>query len=348
MYFADGLNSHRIRKIDANGIITTIAGNGTGGFSSDGIAATASELYFPNTIRLDILGNIYIVDGGNNRIRKVDAITGIISTIAGTGVGAYGGDGGPATTSMLYDPQDACMDKKGNLYIADLWNNRIRRVDTTGIITTIAGGGTAGVGDNGPATAAQLISPYGVTIDDSGNIFISENSSSTLSNRVRKVDTLGIITTIAGNGGSHYGGNEISATVVSISPIKITFNHYDGQLYIADWVNYRVYTIDRFGVLHVVAGNGVAGYSGDDSLATNAELNYPAGIAFDICGNLYITEPGNHDIRKVFINSNCWPASIENIATAQTINIYPNPATTSLTIMSPQNITSIAITNLLG
>ena len=301
-YFADGINSYRIRKVTIAGIISTIAGNGMGGTGSDGIPATTSALNFPGAVRLDTSGNLYIVDGGSNRIRKVNVTTGIITTIAGTGTGAYNGDGIPASIADLYNPLDACLDKKGNLYIADTWNNRIRKVDPTGIITTFAGGSTTGLGDFGPATAAQLITPTGLAVDDTGNIYIADMTNSVLSNRVRKVDTFGIISTVAGNGSYTYSGDGIPAISAAISPAKVAIDAA-GQLYIADQYNKRVFKVDNAGIIHLVAGTGGSGFIGDGGPATAATLDYPAGVSFDPCGNLYIPEPTNRRVRKVFLNT---------------------------------------------
>ena len=297
-YICDAISSYRVRKVSASGVITTVAGTGVGGYNGDGIPATTAQINAPAEVKVDSAGNLYFVDNGNNRVRTVDASTGLIYTIAGNGTGSFGGDGGPATAAMLYNPQDVCLDKRGNIYIADLWNNRIRKVDISGIITTVAGGGTSGVGDGGQATAAQLISPYSVAVDDTGNIYIGENSSSTISNRVRKVDTFGIITTVAGNGAFSYIGDGIPATNAQISPIYINVDN-SGQLWIADHRDERIFVVDLMGIIHSIVGNGTAGFAGDGGPATAAEFNYPAGICFDKCGNLYIPEPGNRRIRKI-------------------------------------------------
>ncbi len=336
-FFADGLSSNRIRKINISGIITTVAGNGSGGLGADGIAATASAFNFPNSIKLDTSGNMYIVDGGNHRVRKVNAATGIVSTIAGMGSGGFSGDGGVATLAKLYNPQDICIDNQGNLYIADYWNNRIRKIDPSGVITTFAGGGTSGVGDNGPATAAELVGPWSVEVDNIGNVYLGENSSSSLSNRVRKIDTFGIITTIAGNGGFAYSGDGIPATAASISPIKIAFDT-SWQLFVADEYNRRVYKIDNAGILHLVAGNGATGFTGDGGPATAASIHYPSGIIFDPCGNLFIADVNNRRVRKVNFNPTCNMSALSTLITKkiEVISIYPNPANDELQI---ENVT---------
>jgi hypothetical protein len=207
IYIAD-LYNHRIRKVDTSGIITTVAGNGDEGYSGDGGPATEAMLDFPFGVAVDASGNIYIGDTHNYRIRKVDT-SGIITTVAGNGAWGYSGDGGPATEAMLDFPCDVAVDASGNLYIGDVYNQRIRKVDTSGIINTVAGNGSWGYsGDGGPATEAQLHGPFGVTVDASGNLYIADYDNQ----RIRKVDTSGIITTVAGNGSRGYSGDGGPAT----------------------------------------------------------------------------------------------------------------------------------------
>ena len=294
LYIADQ-NNQRIRKVDSSGIITTIAGTGVEGYSGDGLAATSAQLAYPSAMALDS-GNLYIADTYNSRIRKVDS-SGIITTIAGTGVYGYSGDGLAATTAELSDPVDITLDS-GNLYIADRANHRIRKVDSSGIITTIAGTGEYEYsGDGGLATSAKLYYPNSLAVD-SGNIYISDN----INNRIRKIDSSGIITTIAGNGFSGYSGDGFAATTAELSqPLGIAVN--SGNLYIADYDNGVIRKIDSSGIITTVAGTGVYGYSGDGGLATNAKLFWPYDIAVDSSGNLYIADSLNHLIRKVTLAS---------------------------------------------
>jgi len=329
-YFADNLNSKRVRKISPAGIITTIAGGGTGGFA-EGVPATSTVLFAPSAVTLDTFGNIYIADAAtnNNRIRKVNITTGIITTIAGIGTGGLSGDGGPATAAMIKNPNDICFDKFGNMYIADMFNFRVRKITPTGIISTFAGnGGTGPIGDGGPATNAVINGVQGVAVDDTGNVYFGDVSL----NRVRKVNLAGIINTVAGNGTYPYIGDGIPATDAQINPIKIAIDKF-GQLFIADEANGRVFKVDNAGVIHHIAGNGMVGPStGDGGAATAATLDYPSGVAIDICGNVYIPEAGNHRIRKVTFYDHCFPANTENITTTNTINIYPNPTNDELKI----------------
>jgi sugar lactone lactonase YvrE len=221
----------RIRKVTPSGTITTVAGIFRSiGSSGDGGPATSAQLNFPNSVTVDAAGSLYIAEGSGNRIRKVSP-NGIISTIAGTGVRGYGGDGGPATSALLSGPDDVALDAAGNLYITDRNNSRIRKVDTSGIITSVAGGSLdLNLGDGGQATVARLNNPSGVAVDATGNIFISD----TLNNRIRKVDTRGVITTIAGTGASGStgdGGLAVNATLVD--PYGVTVDAR-GDVYIAD------------------------------------------------------------------------------------------------------------------
>lgn len=179
MYIADTYD-HRIRKVSAaTGLISTVAGNGTPGYNGDGIAATAAELYYPNSVRVDAAGNLYIADTDNNRIRMVTASTGLISTVAGNGTAGFSGDGSAARSAELSSPDAIALDSAGTIYIADYGNNRIRMVTTsTGIITTVAGNGTAGFsGDSGPATSAELSGPGGVAVDSFGNVYIADSGN---------------------------------------------------------------------------------------------------------------------------------------------------------------------------
>ena len=345
-YFAEAISGQRIRKVATNGIITTVAGNGSSGYSGDSGPATSAMLSDPVAVKLDTTGNIYICDNNNARIRKVNIATGIITTIAGTGTTGFGGDSGLATTALLYDPSDICFDKKGNLYIADAVNERVRMINTAGLIYTIAGTGASGsTGDLGPATAAELNFPSGLAIDDTGNIYIAENSG----NHVRKIDTFGIITTVAGNGAYTYVGDGVPATSAQINPGKLGLDD-SGNLFIADQYNKRVYKVNHAGILHTVAGNGFTGFSGDNALAIDAAIDYPSGIAFDSCGNLYIPDVNNRRIRKVDFNPGCKPDTALNIDTIgfNSISAYPNPATTELTITSTNKITQVIMTNIIG
>jgi len=293
-----------VQYTNAQGIITTIAGTGTAGFSGDGGAATKAELNNPITTIADKHGNLFILDGSNNCIRKIapNGITTTIAGIVGTKYG-YNGDGILATKSTLAYPTDIKMDRVGNIYIADGTNFRIRKIDTAGIITTIAGTGSEGYsGDGGAATKAEIYLPVGLAVDIVGNVYFSDNS-----NRVRKIDTSGIITTVAGNGygsgggvggGGYSGDNGQAISAELYQPQGVVVDN-TGNIYIADQSNNRIRKVSTNGIITTVVGTGVAGYGGDNGLAANAELNNPVAIAFDTLGNLYISDWVNNRIRKV-------------------------------------------------
>ena len=291
LFIAD-VDNNVIRKVSTTGVITTVAGNGTQGYSGDGGSADSAELNSPEGVAVDASGNLFIGDVTNNRIRKVST-SGIITTVAGNGTLGYSGDGGSATSAALAYPSGVAVDASGNLFIAD--NNRIRKVSTSGVITTVAGNGTRGYsGDGGSADSAELNSPRGVAVDTSGNLFIADQGN----NRIRKVSTSGIITTVAGNGRQGYSGDGGSADSAELDPISVAVDA-SGNLFIADYANFRIRKVSTSGVITTVAGNGTRGYSGDGGSADSAELNSPEGVAVDASGNLFITDYYNNRIREV-------------------------------------------------
>jgi trimeric autotransporter adhesin len=294
LYIADTSN-HRIRKVDTSGVITTVAGSGTEGFSGDGGAATSATLNTPMGVALDAAGNLYIADAFNNRIRKVNA-TGVIRTVAGNGDARFSGDHTAATSASLSAPFGVAVDKVGNFYIADTSNHRVRKVDTSGTITTVAGDGTEGFsGDGGAATRGSLNFPTGVTLDRAGNLFITDQSN----HRIRKVNTNGAITTVAGNGNPGFSGDHASARRASLNLPIGTAVDVTGTLYIADTSNNRIRKVSADGMVTTVAGNGIGGFSDDGGPATRATLNLPGGVAVDAAGNLYIADTFNNRVRKL-------------------------------------------------
>ena len=277
-------------------IISTIAGTGSGGYSGDGGAATAAQLSVSggHTVS-DAAGNLYIADGANNRIRKINR-AGIISTIAGTGSTGYSGDGGPATAAQLSTPVGIAIDGAGNLFFTDVNNIRVRKINTSGIITTIAGNGTAGYsGDGGPATAAQFRLMYGIAVDNTGRVIIADGHNSC----VRRIDTSGIITTIAGTGTAGYSGDGGAATAALLSdPTGIAIDRV-GNVYVCDADSNCVRVIYPYGMIATIAGTGSAGFSGDSGPATAAQLAHPLGIAVTDSGYIYIADFNNNRIRKI-------------------------------------------------
>jgi sugar lactone lactonase YvrE len=294
LYIADTENNV-VRKVDANGIITTVAGTGEGKYFGDNIPAVRAQLNSPFAVAVDKDGNLYIADAENGRIRKVDR-KGIITTVAGNGINGDTGDGGPATNASLYAPYDIAVDEDGNLYIADFNNNRIRKVDAHGIITTVAGDGQFGdSGDNGPAIGAELDHPCSVALDGHGNIYIADDNYV-----IHKVAPSGIITTVAGNRKKRYSGDNMLAKRASLIGQAGIAVDADGNLFIADSGNHRIRKVSaRTGIITTVAGNGKRGYSGDNFPAINAEINEPIGIAIDVDGNLYVADSKNNRVRKI-------------------------------------------------
>ena len=294
VYIADRDN-HRIRRVDASGTITTIAGTGERGYSGDGGPAVEARLNGPTGLAVDGSGAVYIADRDNHRIRRVDG-AGTITTVAGNGGKGYSGDGGPAVRVSLNHPVGVAADGSGNLYIADSDQSRIHRVDGTGTITTIAGTGEWGYsGDGGPATGARLASPIGVAVDGIGNLYISDAGN----DRIRRVDASGTITTIAGTGESGYSGDGGPAAGATLYyPYGVAVDN-TGNLYIADRDNHRIRRVDASGTLTTIAGTGESGYSGDGGPAAGAWLYYPYGVAVGVSGNLYIADRDNHRIRRV-------------------------------------------------
>ncbi len=294
LYIADGGNN-RIRKVDPSGMITTFAGNGVAGYSGDGGVATAANLSLPTGVAVDGSGNVYIADESNQRIRKVSP-SGIITTYAGTGAVGNLGDGGPATAAQFYGPSAVATDATGNLYISDQNNNRVRKVNPSGYISAFAGTGVAGfTGDGGPATNAKLNSPRGLLVDGAGNVYISDN----LNNCVREVNTAGIITTIAGYGTSGYSGDGGPATAATLNGPQGLAIDATGNMYIAESGNQRIRKILTTGIITTYAGNGSVGYGGDGGLATAAKLYSPDGVTIDNLNNLYFSDKSNQRIRKV-------------------------------------------------
>lgn len=282
--------------------ISTIAGTGTAGYNGDGIVATSAELDKPAGVCIDASGNIYIADFWFHRVRKVDAVTGNISTIAGTGTAGYNGDGIAATSAQLDKPRKVCVDASGNVYIADSYNHRIRKIDaSTGIISTVAGNGTSGYNNDGiAADSAELYFPGGVFVDASGNIYIAD----VYNHRVRKVDaSTGKISTIAGNGTAGYSGDGAAGTAAELNyPWGLCADN-SGNVYIADEFNNRIREVDAStGNINTFAGTGTAGYNGDGIMATTAQLNTPSDVFADAYGRVFISDASNR-IRVVDLST---------------------------------------------
>ena len=270
--------------------ILTFAGNGQEGFSGDNGPATSARLNLPLGVAVDIAGNVYIADSGNNDIRKVS--NSVITTVAGNGTSGFDGDGFSPLSAELNSPSGVAVDSAGNLYISDKGNNRIRKV-SNGVITTVAGNGTGGFsGDNGPATSAALNGPTAVSVDAVGNLYIADGGN----NRVRLVSK-GVITTVAGNGTAGFRGDGSSPLTAELNNPRNVTTDAAGNLYIADYLNCRIRKVSN-SVIATVVGDGTCGLSGDNGPAIIAHLGAPLAAAVDSASNLYIADNYNV-IRKV-------------------------------------------------
>jgi uncharacterized protein (TIGR03437 family) len=289
--FISDTGNNRVRKVSGNGVISTLAGTGTAGYAGDGGVAASAQLSQPEGVAVDGSGNVFIVDSNNERVRKV-SVTGVITTVAGTGASGNSGDGGLATNAQLGGSYGLAVDAAGDLFIADYYSLSIREVSASGIIDTVAGTGAFYSGDSGPAASAQL-APTGIAVDGSGNFYIADNS------RLRKVSANGIVTTVAGTGVCcGPGGSGVTATSTEISPERVTVDA-SGNLYIADFFSV-VHKVAPNGIITTIAGTGTAGFSGDGGAAASAQLGVaPGGLTVDGGGNLYIADTSNNRIRKV-------------------------------------------------
>jgi RHS repeat-associated protein len=296
LYIADTGN-HRIRKVDRNGIITTIAGTGQAGYSGDGGPATEAMLNAPFAVAADNKGNIYIADTGNHRIRKVDR-NGIITTVAGNGVEGYSGDNGPAVFASLNSPKDVVINPEGGFYIADSGNSRVRFVDTSGIIRTMAGNGSKGwAGDGGPATDAELCWVRGLALDKDSLLYTVQHCW----HRVRRIGVDGIITKVAGNtlGGGYCGDGGPAVESCLREPQAVAVDS-DGNVYIADTNNHVIRMINQRGIIYTIVGNRTSGYNGDKRPVSKVKLNRPQDVIVGPDGHLYIADTLNHRIRVVY------------------------------------------------
>jgi hypothetical protein len=286
LYVTDRGNN-RIRKIDTTGIITTIAGTGAEGFGGDNGPATAAQLNQPREIAIDSEDFLYICDEGNNRVRCIDLLSGIIQTVCGDGNNVNSGDGGPASAAQISNPESICFDSSFNVYIGA--QQTIRRIDAMGIITTIAGTGAQGFsGDGGPAINAQFSEIDGLAVDAAGNLYVVDVNN----NRIRRIDTMGIVTTVAGTGNAGFSGDGGPALNADLGfpGDGITIDKF-GNIYFGDYGaserEPRIRRIDTNGIISTVAGNGQPGISGDGGLATNAKTIGAVGIVADAAGDIY-------------------------------------------------------------
>lgn len=294
LYFPD-YNNHRIRRVDPNGIISTVAGTGESGYSGDGGLATQASLNNPQGIAIGLDGSIYFADTNNHRIRRV-GLDGMITTVAGNGDYSFSGDGGPATEASLAYPGSIAVGPDASLFIASLHHCGVRRISSDGIITTIAGNGDYGYsGDGGPATHARVGFVAYVTVGPDGSLYLADYRN----NRIRRVGPDGIITTVAGNGTSGYSGDGGPAVQAQLNNPWCVTSKADGSLYVADQNNNRIRRVSPDGMIATVAGNGTSGYSGDLGPPTQARLGFISGLSIGPDANLYIADAYNYRIRRI-------------------------------------------------
>ncbi len=345
-YFAQR-GEHKIRKVSTSGIINTIAGIGSAGFSGDGGSATLAQLNNPLQVAIDGNDNLYVADLNNSRVRKIDLSTNIISTIAGNGINGHAGNGGLAIDASLDGPTGVCIDPSGNVYISEISSHTIRKVNLTGIISTY--GGTAYVGSDGAdnvlATSSSIGSPQSICSDRHGNIYIATAS------KVRKImASTRIITSIAGGNMPGYSGDGGPATSSLLnSPWSVAVDKYD-NVFIADGNNNTIRHVDLYGYIHSIIGNGIPGYSGDGGNAKLAQISQPEGVTVDSCGNIYVCDLFNYRIRKVTFPK-CGYLEVkdaENKDAENKVKIYPNPATDEIKITATEKIRSVGVLNAVG
>ncbi len=345
LFIAEDYN-HIVRKIDASGNISTVAGTGTEGFSGDGGLAVNAEFSRVAGVTIDAVGNIYICDADNFRIRKVDLL-GNINTIVGTGNEGYTGDGGLAINAEIGFISGILVDPAGNIYIANQTYHNIRKIDVAGIITTVAGDGSGnpGYGGEGVLAASTMVnSPAALFMDGAGNLFFSELGGF----RIRKINTSGIVTTVAGTGMMGSSGDGGAATSAQILyPYGIVVDA-SGVIYFCESGNNKIRKIDASGMISTYAGIGgfVGGYSGDNGPALLAQFYNPSAITLDNNNNVIVGDYGNNVIRKI----TSAVTSIETFNADSELSIYPNPFSceTVISFNKAQNNSTITIVNSLG
>jgi serine/threonine-protein kinase len=324
VYIADAGNN-KIRKITPEGIVTTFAGSGTrGSIDATGILASFNS---PYGVAVDTSGNIYVADRDNNKIRKITP-EGVVTTLAGSGdIGSD--DANIGTLARFDNPSFVAVDVSGNVYVADTWNNKIRKITSTGVVTTLAGSGTAGSVD-ATGTLASFHNPYGVVVDTSGNVYVADQSN----NKIRKITPTGVVTTFAGSG--TYGSVNATGTLASFNQPEGLAIDASGNIYVADAVNNKIRKITPAGVVTTLAGSGAIGSV--DANGTLASFEFPTDMAVDASGNVYISDEANNKIRKISATGETVETAIEDQSTTIELSVFPNPTSGDLRITAPENL----------
>ena len=325
LYIVDQVNN-RLRIV-SGGNINTLAGNGTGGYSGDGKAASLAELFDPVGLAVDSTGNVYFSDSRNQVIRKITT-AGVISTYAGNNAegAGFSGDTGSSTNAQLNNPSGVALDSKGNLYIADTTNDVIRIATPANVINTFAGNlfGDYG-GDGGPATQAELNNPEGVAVDAAGNVYIAD----TANNRIRMVTLDGNIHTVAGNGNGGFSGDKGQAVNAELNHPSGVAVDAAGNIYIADTFNQRIRMVLTNGVIVTIAGTAIEGYGGDGGPALLAQFSFPASVSVDTSGNVYVSDSQNYVIRQLtpsVVPTGPGTPSVAGVLSASGFGAFPNVA----------------------
>ena len=319
LYIADTGN-FRVRKLSPAGIISTVAGAGSGGTTGEGIPATAIKLLGPTALALESNGNLLVADQPANRVRRITPL-GTITTAAGTGTAGYNGEGA-ATAIQLNMPGGLATDASGNVYIADTANHRIRKLTPDGYLITIAGCGLRGyAGDGGAAIDALLDSPAGLALDRNGSLYVADR----LNHAVRKITREGLIITVAGSGLAGFSGDGGPATQARLNrPMAVAVDG-EGNLYIADTENHRVRKVSPEGIITTIAGTGLPGFEGDDGPALVARLRFPSALAVDAAGNVYVADQGNHRVRLLSPTWEPVAAAMETLTIVNAASMLPGP-----------------------
>ena len=281
VYVADVTNN-RIRKISSAGKVTTLAGSGTSGNANG--TGVAAQFNFPYDVAIDASGNVYVTDYMNDRIRKITP-AGVVTTFAG---GSEGFADGTGAAAQFNGPIGIALDASGNLFVADYWNNRIRKITSAGVVTTFAGS-TEG-SDDGTGTAAKFNLPCGIAVDASGNMYVADRGN----NRIRKITSSGVVTTLAGSTKGFADGTGTAAKFDSPAGIAVDAS---GNVYVGDEFNHRIRKITSTGVVSTFVGNGTVGFT--DGAGATVQFQNPFGVTLDASGNLYVGDTYNHSIRKI-------------------------------------------------